>query len=144
MEFRDYLVFLGELREELKALTAVEQRKIDAIRAGDLDVLTECMKQEQVATLSLRGKEQHRAEILQALGLQQVPLQKLPDHCPAQLRGETAQAVERLQQTYQVLASAQNTARTLMEKDLQHIEKQLDNHRQQEGRERPSQTDFRV
>lgn len=148
MEFREYLQFLESLRQELEALTAVEQKKIEAIRAGDLSVLDECMKQEQAVSLSLRGHEQRRTELLRALGLEQVPLRELSRYAPEELKGETAQTAERMMRTYQVLSSAQSTARTLMETDLHQIEKQLERQARQgkvPSAARPSQkTDFRA
>lgn len=126
MEFKDYLTFLQKLHQELTELNAVEQKKIAAVQAGDLDTLDVCMKQEQAATMSLRGQEQRRNQLLKQLGLEQVPLRELPRHAPAALRSETQQTVERLMRTYQVLTSAQGAARTLMESDLRKIERQLE------------------
>ena len=148
MEFRDYLAFLEKLRKELTDLTAVEQKKIAAVQAGDLDALDACMKQEQAATLSLRGLEQHRRELLRQLGLEQVSLRQLSRHAPDALRQETQQLVERVLRAYEVLSSAQGTARTLMENDLHQIEKQLE-HGGKDAPNPPEQgpahkTDFRA
>lgn len=126
MEFKDYLTFLQKLHQELTDLTAVEQKKIAAVRAGDLDALDACMKQEQAAALALRGQEQHRTQLLKQLGLEQVPLRELSHHAPDTLRSEAQKTVEQVMQAYQVLSSAQGTARTLMEKDLRKIERQLE------------------
>ena len=146
MEFHDYLTFLQELCEELDTLTEVEQRKIAAIQAGDLETLESCMKQEQAAALSLRGREQHRQKMLQALGLEQISLRELPRHCPPEDKGRTAEITQQVLRSYQVLSSAQQAARTLMESNLRHIQKELD--RRQEAQESPvpqkPQTDFRV
>ena len=51
---QSYLVFLSELCRALDTLTGLEQRKITAVRAGDLEELDRCMKQEQAAALDLR------------------------------------------------------------------------------------------
>lgn len=125
MEFKDYLTFLQKLRQELTELNAVEQKKITAVQSGDLDTLDVCMKQEQAATMSLRGQEQRRNQMLKELGLEQVPFRELPRHAPDALRSEAQQTVEQLMQAYQVLTSAQSAARTLMESDLRKIEHQL-------------------
>lgn len=147
MTFEEYLDFLRQLQTELEELNAVEQKKIEAVRDGDLESLGECMKQEQAATLALRGREQRRAAMLAELGLQQVPLRELAKHAPDDCREETTRTVEHLLRTYQVLSSARNTARTLMESQLHIIEKQL--HQQNDNKEEThaagqSQTDFRV
>ena len=92
MEFHDYLAFLEQLRQELDTLSAVEQQKIAAVRSGDLAALDACMKQEQAAALSLRGREQHRKAMLRDLGLEHVSLAELSRHCPPQDRERTAAA----------------------------------------------------
>lgn len=149
MEFKDYLRFLEKLQKELESLTAVQQKKIAAVQAGDLDGLDTCMKHEQAAALSLRGLEQHRGELLKQLGLEKVPLRELSGHAPSSLRQDTQQVVERVLRAYEVLSSAQNAARTLMENDLRHIEKQLEQSdksaaQKPSGTRPASATDFRA
>ena len=126
MEFRDYLTFLQELCRELDTLRGVEQQKIAAIQAGNLEALDACMKQEQAAALSLRGREQHRKAMLRDLGLEHVSLAELSRHCPPQDRERTAALSQQVLRSYQVLSSAQQTARTLMESRLHRIEQELE------------------
>lgn len=148
MEFHDYLTFLQELRQELDTLSGVEQRKIAAIQAGDLDALDACMKQEQAATLSLRGREQHRGKMLRALGLEGVALGELSRRCPPQDRAQTAEVTQQVLSSYRVLSSAQQAARTLMESNLRRIQQELD--RREADRQYPvtdarkATTDFRA
>lgn len=125
MNFEQYLTFLKELQKELDDLTAVQQQKIAAIQGADLDILNECMKQEQATTLSLRGLERKRDSMLSALGLSGVLLRDLPRRCPAAYQAQTTSVVESLQHSYQVLSSAQTAARTLMETQLHLIKKEL-------------------
>lgn len=126
MEFHDYQAFLEQLRQELDTLSAVEQQKIAAVRSGDLAALDACMKQEQAAALSLRGREQHRKAMLRDLGLEHVSLAELSRHCPPQDRERTAALSQQVLRSYQVLSSAQQTARTLMESRLHRIEQELE------------------
>ena len=146
MEMQAYLSFLSDLRQALDSLAALEQKKIQAVQAGDLEALDECMKKEQVATLDLRGREQKRADLLKQLGLEQVSLRDLPSRCPPQYKGQATEISQQVLRSYQVLSSAQQAARTLMESNLRHIQKELD--RRQESKQTPapkkSQTDFRV
>ena len=148
MEFHDYLNFLQELHQELDTLSGVEQRKIAAIQAGDLEALESCMKQEQAAALSLRGREQHRQAMLRDLGLEGISLRELVLHCPPRDKAQTAQITQQVLRSYQVLSSAQQAARTLMESNLRHIQRELD--RREEAREassasaRKTATDFRA
>lgn len=146
MDMQAYFSFLSQLRQALDSLTALEQEKIQAVQAGDLEALDACMKREQVATLDLRGRERKRTELLRQLGLEQVSLRDLPNHCAPQDRGQAAELSEQVLRSYQVLSSAQQAARTLMESNLRHIQQELD--RQQQAPEasasKKSQTDFRV
>lgn len=148
MEFHDYLTFLQELCQELDTLCDVEQRKISAVQAGDLDGLESCMKEEQAATLSLRGREQHRQAMLRELGLAGISLRELSQHCPPEDKEAASQITQQVLRSYQVLSSAQQAARTLMESNLRHIQQELD--RRGEAREVPSApfrkttTDFHV
>ena len=146
MDMQAYFSFLSQLRQALDSLTALEQEKIQAVQAGDLETLDACMKREQVATWDLRGRERKRTELLRQLGLEQVSLRELPAHCSPQDRGQAAELSEQVLRSYQVLSSAQQAARTLMESNLRHIQQELD--RRQQTPEAPaskkSQTDFRV
>lgn len=148
MDMQSYLVFLSELQQALDALSALEQRKIAAVRAGNLDELDQCMKQEQAAALDLRGREQKRTALMKELGLEQVSLRALPDHCPPQYRGQASQLTQQVLRSYQVLSSAQQAARTLMESNLRHIQKELAR-REEAPQKRTAphkntQTDFRA
>lgn len=145
---QSYLVFLSELCRALDTLTGLEQRKITAVRAGDLEELDRCMKQEQAAALDLRGREQKRTQLCRQLGLEQIPLRELPGHCPPELKQQAAEITQQLTRSYQVLSSARTAARTLMESNLRHIERELERRENTPHQQSPShqgtQTDLRV
>ena len=144
MEFHDYLAFLEQLCQELDALSGVEQQKISAVRSGDLGALDACMKQEQAAALSLRGREQHRKAMLRDLGLEHVSLTELSRHCPPQDRERTAALSQQVLRSYQVLSSAQQTARTLMESRLHRIERELEQREAEHPSAPRTAADFRA
>lgn len=145
MEFHDYLTFLQELCQELDALCGVEQQKIAAIQACNLEALDACMKQEQAAALSLRGREQHRQKMLQALRLDGVSLADLHHHCQPQDKEQATEITQQILRSYQVLSSAQQAARTLMESNLRRIQRELDRREEaQPAASRKTATDFRV
>lgn len=124
MGYDDLLHFLGELRETLERLTAVQGEKRDSVQ--DLEALNECMKREQALSLSLRGMESRREKLLSELGLAEVPLREVPKHCPPGCREEAARAVEQVLRSYEVLRSAQGAARTMLEGRLHQIEGELE------------------
>ena len=125
MEFRGYLEFLRQLGGQLERLTGVEREKIRAVQAADLTALDGCIRQEQAAGLALRGLEQRREALVRELGLPDGALRRLPELCPPELRRETAETVEAVLRQYQVLQSARDAARTLLECELHKVEGRL-------------------
>ena len=123
--FSDYLRLLDELVPCLDELTGIQQAKLDAVRAGDLDGLNRQMQREQALSLRLKGYERRQSALLDALGLSGVPLLQLPGRCPGELREQTQRTVQRLRDRSQALRSAQETARTLMEGQLREIQREL-------------------
>lgn len=148
MDVQNYLTFLSQLRCALDSLTQLEQEKIQAVQAGDLAALDECMKKEQAATLDLRGREQKRCALLKELNLESVPLREFSDHCPVQYKRQASELSQQVLRSYQVLSSAQKAARTLMESNLRHIQQELGRrempHEEQSPHSPTAQTDFRV
>lgn len=102
------------------------------------------MKQEQAAALSLRGREQHRKAMLRDLGLEHVSLADLPRHCPPQEQERTAAISQQVLRSYQVLSSAQQTARTLMESRLHRIERELEQREAEHPSAPRTAADFRA
>lgn len=124
-DFRDYLVFLGDLGATLDELTEVEQKKEDFVRADDLDGLNECMKREQALSLTLRSYDKKRETMLLQLGLEDVPLRKLSGYAPAEYREETKSTVEQLLRRYALYRGVFEVARDTLECNLHQVEKVL-------------------
>lgn len=147
MDVETYLSFLTQLRQTLDRLTQLEKRKIAAVQSGNLEELEQCMKQEQAASLALRGEEKKRADLLQQLGLSQGSIRDLANHCPAPYKQQANETVQQVLSSYRILTSTQQAARTLMESNLRYIQQRLDlpdkTHRKAPAPS-SSQTDFRV
>lgn len=109
----------------LDKLSALQIEKLNAAKQQDLALLDRCMKQEQAFSMTLRGYEQKRNRILQELQLADVPLMQLPAHVPAELSTEFSKLVESLRRSHEIFISSQNTARTVLERDLKQIEQVL-------------------
>ena len=92
--WQDYLKLMSGLSRTLEQLTQVEREKNSAAAQGDVHGVEECMKREQVLSLSLRGCDQKRDKMLAELGLSGVTLSRLEDHCPPDLLLETRKVVE--------------------------------------------------
>lgn len=124
--YHAYLALLGELSGNLDRLTGLAQQKADAVRKDDLIALDEVLKQEQVISLSLRGLEQKRLNLLGQLGPADLPLSALPDRYPAELRPQAKDAAAALQQSYNIYRSAAEAARVTLERNLHEIEKVIE------------------
>ena len=97
--WKDYLKLMESLTKTLEELTQVERDKNAAASAGDLRGVEDCMKREQVLSLTLRGYDQKRDTILGALGLKGITLRQLVQHSPDELRLETKDVAEKLRQS---------------------------------------------
>ena len=126
VQFTDYVQLLRELEQTLRDLTALQPEKIAAVRVHDLEVLNDCMKREQAASLALRGLEQKRANMAKALGVDGVPIRQVAGHCPESCRGDLSHAVESLIRRGQELRSAQDAARAVVESDLRRVNGELE------------------
>lgn len=124
-DMSEYLSLLEELTTTLERLTAVQQRKTEAVRVDDLATLNDCIKQEQALSLTLRGFEQKRIGAVSALGLSKIPLSALASHCPVGSELRAKAVSEELLRQYQLYRSASDVARTTLECNLHQIEKLL-------------------
>lgn len=147
-DWKDYLKLMEGLSQTLEQLTKVEQDKNEAAARGDLPGVEECMKREQVISLSLRGCDQKRDAMLAQLGLQGVTLSQLEDHSPPELQLETKRTVEQLRRQYTLFQSASQVARDTLEINLRAIERlqavQAGDAAEAEEQRRNHQTDFRA
>ena len=124
-QFRSYLGVLKELSGVMDRLTPLARQKAEAVRANDLLALDEVLKQEQALSLNLRGLELKRLKLVPQLGLDNVPLSRLPEHCPAQLAGEARKTADALRESYEIYRSYANMARNTLELNLHQIDKVL-------------------
>ncbi|MBD5151367.1 MAG: hypothetical protein HDT15_02615 [Oscillibacter sp.] len=142
--WRDYLSLMENLGQKMDELTGLERIKIQAVGSGDLETLDECMKKEQVISLSLRGMDQKRNKLMGELGITGVHLRDLVEHAPDDLKWETKEAAEKLRKKYDLFQSASSVARNTLECNLHAIEQaqKAQDVQPEEGPHR--QADFRV
>lgn len=146
--WQDYLELMRSLGRTLDQLTQVERDKNTAASQGDLPGVEECMKREQVLSLSLRGFDQKRDKLLAGLGLTGTTLGQLEDHCPPELQLETRKVVEELRRQYTLFQAASEVTRNTLEINLRAIEQmqavQAGDTAQAEEQRKTRQTDFRA
>ena len=121
--YEEYFAFMRQLGGVLEQLTAIANEKNAAVRRDDLMTVNDCMKREQAIALSLRAMDRKREKMLEEMGLRDVRLSALADHCPPEVRLQARDAAEKLKNQYAVFRSAADSARTTMEMNLHEIEK---------------------
>lgn len=120
--YKGYLDLLRQLGRTLEQLTEVAEKKMVAAKNDDLMTLDECIKQEQVLSLSLRSFERRQSEMLGQLGLSKVTLSGLSQHVPEDLQIQAKDVAEEVQTRYSTYISASQAARTTLECALRKIE----------------------
>ena len=123
--YRDLFALLEKVGLKLEELTDLQKEKTRAVRMDDLPAVNECMKKEQVISLSLRGMEIQREKLLKELGLEGLPLSAMPERCPAEKRAEARSVAEKLRNRYLIYQSAAQVARNTLEVNLHQIEKMV-------------------
>ncbi len=146
--WQDYLKLMRNLSRSLGELAQVERDKNVAASNGDLQGVEECMKREQVLSLTLRGYDQKRDAILAGLGLQGMTLSRMVESSPAELRLETKAVAEELRRQYEIFQTASRVARNTLEVNLRAIEHmqavQTGDAAEAEESRKNHQTDFRA
>ena len=136
--WQDYLKLMRSLSKTLGDLTEVEHDKNAAAARGDLRGVEECMKREQVLSLTLRGYDQKRDSLLRDLGITGVRLSTLV----------TKAVAEELRRQYALFQTASEVARNTLECNLRAIERaqavQAGDAVQAEEQRKNHQTDFRA
>ena len=122
-QYQEYFAFMEKLGGALEQLTAIANEKNAAVRRDDLMTVNDCMKREQAISLGLRAMDRKREKMLDDLGLRDVRLSDLANHCPAELRIQARSAAEKLRNQYAIFRSASESARMTMEINLHEIEK---------------------
>ena len=123
--YREYFAFMEQLGKTLDQLTELAKEKTVAVRRDDLLAVDDCMKREQALGLSLRAMDKKRDKLLAAIGLENVTLSGLAQHCPEELQQEARSAANRLRDRYDLYRSASDVARTTLECNLHQIERMM-------------------
>ena len=121
--WQDYLNLMRNLTKTLTQLAQLEREKNAAASAGDLVMVEECIKREQVMSLTLRGYDQKRNAMLAALDLRGTALNQLESRCPEELQLEVKGVAEELRRQYALFQAASQVARDTLEVNLRAIER---------------------
>lgn len=114
-----------KIAEAISQLAALDREKTAAVRKDDLTAFNETLRQEQAVSLTIRGLEQKRVELLSRFNLLDVPLSDVPAKFPKELQLKAKNAVDRLHNEYQLYQGAAEVARDTLECNIHEIEKFL-------------------
>lgn len=120
--YRSYLSFLRSMGKGLETLIALNEKKMTAVRTDDLAALNELLNEEQAQSLNFRGLELTRDKLLPQLGLVNVPLSEVPEHCPPALQAEVRQMVEDLLSRYQAYRKIAGQTRSMLEQTRHEVD----------------------
>ena len=123
--YSELFALLEKLEGELEKLTELQKEKTAAVLRDDLMGVNDCMKREQVISLTLRSMDQKREKLLTALGLGNIPLSALPSKCPAEHRARAREVARDVRERYMVFRSAADVARNTLEINLHQIQKHI-------------------
>ena len=121
--YQEIFDFLDRLGDTLDELTEISKKKTAAVLRDDLLGVNECMKKEQVISLTLRTMDTQREKLMAAIGGAGRPLSALPELCPAERKAEAREIVDWLRDCYAIYRSAAEASRTTLEINLHQIEK---------------------
>ncbi len=96
IDFHNIVIHLIEL---LEALISIEKDKLESITSKNLDVLNNCIKNEQVLVLKLKGLDKKREQILSALGYDGLTYKEIISRLPAEEKEESSKLFATLQKT---------------------------------------------
>ena len=123
--WQELFALLEQLAATLGQLAEISREKTAAVLRDDIIAVNDCMKREQVISLSLRSADIKRDKLLERLGLQKLPLNAMADRCPENLRPEARRVEELVRDQYMIYRSAADVARSTLEINLHEIERLL-------------------
>ena len=123
--YEGYFTLLEKLGEFLDRLTELAAAKNIAAQRGDVLTVNECMKEEQSIGLTMRQMDGRREKLTAILGLQDVPLSRMPERCPPSQRQAARAAADALLDKARVFRAASGAARSTLERSLRDVEKRI-------------------
>lgn len=128
-DYNDLLKLLEKYVTLFEKLTVTEQTKLEAVKNYDIEKLEECMKSEQADTLVLRGYDQKRLQMQEALSLKDMTFRQILDALPTEgnIRYEFSQIFQKLTDAYQLYNSTSSCAKEMIEINIHRLGKAITN-----------------
>ena len=125
-KFESMIKLIDELTNTLVKLSDMQRQIVMAVREDDLAKLADCMKHEQVLSLTLRNTEQKRLKLQEELGLEEMKLSELPLKVKdADMQIKMRNAASKLSAQYKIVRSTSDAARSILESNLRRVEQTM-------------------
>lgn len=125
-KFESMIKLIDELTNTLVKLSDMQRQIVMAVREDDLAKLADCMKHEQVLSLTLRNTEQKRLKLQEELGLEEMKLSELPLKVKdAYMQIRIRNAASKLSAQYKIVRSTSDAARSILESNLRRVEQTM-------------------
>lgn len=118
IDFHNIVIHLIEL---LETLIAIEKDKLQAVTSKDFDTLNNCIKNEQVLVLKLKGFDKKREQILSTLGYDGLSYKEIIARLPAEQKEESSKLFTALQQATDEFHTINNSVKTALDVNLHVI-----------------------
>lgn len=125
-KFESMINLIDELTNVLVKLADMQRQVVAAVGEDNLEKLADCMKHEQVLSLTLRNIEQKRLKLQDELGFKEIKLSELPSKVrDVEMQIRIRNAANKLSAQYKIVKSTSETARSILEANLRRVEQTM-------------------
>lgn len=118
----EYMIVIRDLTRTAGAIARVEETKTEAAAGKRHELLDGCIQEEQALLLKLRGLEQHRMKLQQALGWDSLTLQQILEKASGEQAETLTPLFQQLEQQLNRLLYAHQNAEQIIKVRLHELE----------------------
>lgn len=122
-DFSKFISIINEFTSVIEKLAETQKDIISAASSDDIEKLADCMKKEQVYSMTIRSMEQKRIQLQKEMGFENFKLSEMPSKAPdVETQIELKNAADRLKAQYKIMKTASSAARFRLECGLRKVE----------------------
>lgn len=118
----EFVCSLEQLSDIIKDITKIEEEKTEAAAQERHDTMNDFLKQEQACMLKLRGQEQKRLRLAEAMGWGGLTFRQILEQTPAAERQRLQPLFERLDAQVKRLLETKDSAERIIKVRLREFE----------------------
>ena len=121
----DFQTIIISLTALFQSFTALETEKLEAVREKNLETLNECIKNEQVQILKLKGLDKKREQAQAALGFEALTFREIIEKLPEEQQKEVSPHYLALQRATAEFKAVNESVKTALDVNLHVIDGSL-------------------